>query len=483
MKNKLILLIFLMIAAAGCQKDFLDTAPANTISSEQLAENPAALQAIINGIYSNIRTYAIGGNTGHIDYGLRGAMAGLDMMSHDISMSIFHWYGFFYNYDGRVQTSSRTRILWNTYYTQVAETNSIIKAIDPNTEDADARALLGQALALRGLFTFNTARIYANTYLGNESDLCIPLPDGANFDGKPRATNEEVYAQIKADLEAAVPLLEGFVRPNKQAVDQNVAEGFLARVYLEMGEWAGAAEMAEAARDGAMPMTMAEWNEGFSDLSVSECMWGSDIDAESSTVYASFFSHFDNTNFGYAGVLGCYKLIDANLYSLIPDTDERKAAFVHPVDGNPDYPALPAYANTKFRDATFFEGDYIYMRTSEMWLIEAEAKARMGSGDAAQVLFDLVSTRDPGYTQSASTGDDLVEEIYLQRRIELWGEGTSWYDLKRLKKPLTRNYVDSNHQSFGFYNFEAEANEFRFQIPEDEINANDAITAADQNPL
>lgn len=484
MKSRILMLLvpLMLVFATGCEQEFLDTAPADTISNEQLSANPTALQAIINGVYANLRTYAIGGNTGHIDYGHMGVNAGLDMMSHDMTMSAFHWYGFFYNYDGRVQTASRTRILWNTYYTQVAEVNSIINAIDADTDDATAKALRGQALALRGFFTFNAARIYSHTYIGNENALSVPMPTGESFDGKPRATNAEVYAQIVADLEEAVPLLEGYARSTKQEVDQAVAQGFLAMVYLEMGEWAKAAQMAAAARASYAPMTADQWMAGFSSISNPEWMWGADIDAESSTIFASFFSHFDNTNNGYAGALGIYKNIDARLYGQLSDSDIRKAAFVNPDTLNPDYPALPAYANIKFRDPSFFEGDYVYLRAAEMYLIEAEALARMGDASAAQVLYDLVSTRDPEYTLSTASGQELVEEIYLHRRIELWGEGRAWFDLKRLKKPLERDYEGSNHAPFGFYNYPAEDNKFRFQIPEDEINANDAISPADQNP-
>lgn len=482
-KYKLFLLAFVVLFATGCDKEFLDTVPENTISNTQLAANPSALQAIVNGIYANMRTYAIGGNTGHIDYGHMGVKAGLDMMGHDIAMAAFHWYAFFHNYDGRVQTSSRTRILWNTYYTQVAEANSIINAIDPTTTEATARALRGQALALRGFFTFNTARIYALTYLGHESDPCIPLPNGNSFDGKPRASVSAVYAQIVADLEEAIPLLEGYARNTKQEVDQSVAHGILAAVYLEMGEWAKAAQNAAAARQAYAPMGANEWLGGFSVISNPEWMWGADIDAESSTVFASFFSHFDNHIGGYAGALGVYKLIDKRLYEQISPTDIRRQAFIDPEKGNPLYPDLPGYANVKFLDNTFFEGDYVYMRAAEMYLIEAEALARSGNDAmAAQVLHELVSTRDAEYTVSTNTGEALIEEIYLQRRIELWGEGFSWYDLKRLKKPLERDYEGSNHASFALFNYPAEDNKFRFQIPEDEINANDAISPADQNP-
>lgn len=486
MKNTFFILVLALVmgVVSGCKKEFLDLAPADTISSQQLAENPTAAQAIINGIYANLRTYSIGDPGGfHIDYGLRGVMAGLDMMSQDNTMSAFHWYGFFYNYDARVQTSSRTRILWNTYYTQVAEANSVINAIDASVTDPAAQALRGQGLALRAFFTFNTARIYAHTYIGHESDLSIPLPNGVDFEGKPRATNQEVYAQVVADLEEAVQLLSGFSRSTKQEVNQAVAQLMLARVYLEMGEWGKAAEMANAARQGYVPMDAAEWLGGQSSINMSECMWGADIDGESSTIYASFYSHFDNTNAGYAGLLGIYKLIDAELYSLISDTDIRKQAFIDPVNGDPNYPQLPAYANIKFRDPSFFEGDYIYMRAAEAYLIEAEAYARNNQdANAQQVLFDLISVRDPNYVMSTNTGMDLVEEIYLHRRIELWCEGHAWYDMKRMKKPLTRDYAGSNHASFGLFNYPAEDNKMRFQIPEAEINANDAIGPGDQNP-
>ncbi|MGB0930448.1 MAG: RagB/SusD family nutrient uptake outer membrane protein [Chitinophagales bacterium] len=486
MKNKLFLVVcILFFTTTSCEKDFLDTVPENTISNLQLAENPAALQAIINGVYANLRTYGVSGTTFHVDYGHMGVKVALDMMGQDMTMSAFHWYAFFNNYDGRVQTSSRTRLIWNTYYQQIAEVNSVIAAIDAGTTDPTAKALLGQALAMRGLFSHVLARVYSHTYIGHESDMSIPLPNGENFEGKPRATVGEAYTQMASDLEAAITLLEGFDRSTKQEVNQAVAQGFLAAVYLEMGNWSGAASMANAARSAYAPMSSSEWMDGFSNINNAEWMWGADIDNESSTSFASFFSHFDNTVGGYAGALGVYKLIDANLYSMIPDSDIRKSAFVHPVDLNPDYPVLPAYANIKFRDASSssFEGDYVYMRAAEMYLIEAEALARSGdNAGGAQVLFDLVSTKDPEYTLSTATGDDLVEEVYLNRRIELWGEGTGWFDLKRLKKPLVRDYEGTNHASFGIYNFEPEANPFRFQLPEDEINANDAISAGDQNP-
>jgi hypothetical protein len=66
---------------------------------------------------------------------------------------------------------------------------------------------------------------------------------------------------------------------------------------------------------------------------------------------------------------------------------------------------------------------------AEMYLIEAEAKAWMGDATASQALFTLISNRNPAYVKSTA-GQTLVNEIYLHRRLELWGEGFRFYDLK-----------------------------------------------------
>lgn len=483
MKHKILITIFGILLLVSCKKDFLDLEPKSSVSVEQLATNPDAFQAVLDGIYATMRTYNVGGSGGHNDFGHKAMQVATDFMGQDQTMSYLHWFGFWYSYDGRVQSNSRARTMWITYYSMIAEANSIINALSDATTE-DALYILGQAHALKGYFLLHLARVYAHTYIGHENDLCIPLEDGLNFDGKPRATVAETYAQIRSDLGTAVSLLDGFTRPNKQAIDQNVAKGMLAQVALEMGDYTTAATMASEARSSYGLMTGQEWlDDGFDDASGIEWMWCSIIDAESSTVFASFFSQMDNTSPGYTGILGVYKLIDARLYEMIPETDLRKQAFIDPVNGDPNYPTLPAYANVKFRDPTSFEGDYVYMRSSEMALIEAEAMARSGNnGGAASALFDLVSLRDPGYALSTNTGQALLDEIHLQRRIELWGEGFSWFDLKRYKKSMIRDYPGTNHRDFGLFNVDAESNRFRMQLPEDEINANPNISEGDQNP-
>ena len=126
-----------------------------------------------------------------------------------------------------------------------------------------------------------------------------------------------------------------------------------------------------------------------------------------------------------------------------------------------------------------WEADYIYMRVSEMILTEAEALAHKGDGaGAAQVLKELMSQRDPSWNMASVTVDD----VYQQRRLELWGEGFSLFDHLRLKKGIDRNYDGSNHLSSARYTIDAGSWYFLYQLPLRELDNSDAISEADQNP-
>ncbi|MBZ4036475.1 RagB/SusD family nutrient uptake outer membrane protein [Flavobacterium sp. 17A] len=480
--KKLLLITMSLLVLTGCEKDFLDTKPESTINDEQLGTSAEANKAIIAGIYSALRSYGLSIPGSHEDYGHKSILVATDMMSNDMLMTKSSWYGSFYNYLGRTQTNSRSKLAWSMYYPQIKTTNTVITAIPADTDDANLKALRGQALALRGYFYFMLARMYGPTYVGNEAKLCVPLYTEVSLEAKPRATVAEVYTVIESDLKEAVELLEGFTRANKDGLDQSVAQAFLADVYLEEGKYALAATLAHEARQGYTLLNETDWNTGFYDITTGgETMWGATITSAQSTFVASFFGHFDNTNdSGYAGGLQIFKNIDVRLYNSIPATDYRKKAFV-PVAGNPLYPALPAYANTKFRDPTVDSGDYIYVRSASLYYIEAEALARSGNeGAAKQVLYDITVTRDPAYTLSTNSGAALINEIVLQKRIELWGEGYAWFDMKRLGVGLTRDYAGSNHVAFGKYNYPASSPNFIFQVPQAEIDANPLIV---QSPL
>jgi hypothetical protein len=182
------------------------------------------------------------------------------------------------------------------------------------------------------------------------------------------------------------------------------------------------------------------------------------------------------------------------LYDQIAATDVRKTLF----DPTGDHTYLQdvmgvdivstahryPYTNQKFIAVSTADSrvDVPNMRVSEMYLIEAEAQARQGNDAlAAAALYTMAVARDPSYVLSTNTGQDLIDEIMIQRRAELWGEGQRFFDLKRLNLPLDRN--GGNHSSSingGLMDVPAGDTRWTALIPQDEMDANPLM---EQNAL
>ena len=162
------------------------------------------------------------------------------------------------------------------------------------------------------------------------------------------------------------------------------------------------------------------------------------------------------------------------------DTDLRKGLFNGP-EGDPAAATtggkLP-YAARKFGYMASWLQDYIYMRNAEMILIEAEAAARKGdNAAAATALSKLMQKRDPAWKYASASIDDVL----LQRRIELWGEGFEYFDLRRNGLAVDRKYTGTNHTAAAQFVFPAHAKSWNFQIPNQEMQNNQYITEEEQN--
>jgi hypothetical protein len=123
-------------------------------------------------------------------------------------------------------------------------------------------------------------------------------------------------------------------------------------------------------------------------------------------------------------------------------------------------------------------GSFPIIRSAEMYYIEAEAYCMLGQDAQAQeLLYQLESPRDPAYTKSEKTGNDLLEEVKLYRRFDLWGEGLDWFDYKRWKQPIARKALSkggSFHTTFAITLETSEANNWTWELPLRETDYNKA---------
>lgn len=485
--------MLLLLVGTGCKKSFLETKPSNAVTEADIFGSTDKINLALNGIYQNFFAFAPNGSGRHDNFGQKGWDLSADLMGNDMVVHTqgYGWFNRSYQYtewqtidDGRQPNNA-----WEYYYIIIGQANSIIENVDNATGDQTTKDILkGQAFGLRAYAYYYLANYWQQTAAGNQSKPGVPLAMNGSIESHARGLLSDVYNLIISDLGEAENLLAGKPRVDKTYIDVSVVRGFRARVALLMEDWPTAVTKAQQARQGYTLMTGAQYlaTSAFSNIANPEWMWGSFIPAEKATIYASFFSHIDVRTGGYAA-LGGQKKITKALYDLIPAGDNRKTRFQAPGTGtstSPDYNQLKFQVPT----AGSWAADYIYMRAGEMYLIEAEALARQGGQDAAArtALETLIKTHNPAYSAAAFSGQALIDEIMLQRRIELWGEGFALIDIKRSHAGLNRPTGAGNHGSPNFdpsvYTLPDGDPRFLMKIPRKEIDTNPLITEADQNP-
>jgi hypothetical protein len=482
------------MSLASCSGDFFEPDTTRYLTTESAGRatdaDPSKTASFVDAIYSVLVQYDLV-STNHDSFGLMAILHARDMMTEDIAVDKLHWFNFDYQHDNRDKTYRRTNVIWTYFYTAIANANIVLGMTSPESTEVEIKAARGQAFALRGFSYYYLIQLYQQLYPVSESGNKpgIPLYYASNEEKENSAKRNpvsDVLAQIEEDLLAAIENLDGWKRDSKNKVDYAVANGLLARYYLLTEQWDKAVSAAREARKDYSIMSANTLFDGFMDINNSEWMWGFDHNAETTTLYASFFSHISNLTGGYAGLDYSARLIDKRLYESIPDSDTRKQLFQNPA-GTVVPPVTPSddasawrlpYANLKFGYDGAFTMDYLYMRASEMVLIEAEALAHKGDGSgAATALKTLLAQRDPTWNKATVSVDD----VWQQRRIELWGEGFSAFDLVRLDKGIDRNYDGSNHEPSCKFAVPAGDIRWIYQIPQRETNENPEIPDSENN--
>ncbi len=443
-----------LMGTVSCKEEFLQTEPTELISANQIAEasalNPGLQSANVAGIYATMYGAGSGGTTGHDDFGHKSYDIYGDLLSGDMALTsvIYGWFRTITEFQTTQDyTVDDNYQAWRFYYRLIFAANTVIDGLGgsnaiPGT--ASGRWYMGQAKAMRAFSYFYLAQYYQNEY--NATEKILPLYTNTTDPNLPKSTAADVYALMIKDLTDAQSLLSDFTRASKAEVNANVAKGMLAYVHGAMGNNAAMKTVTAdiIANGGFKIMTGTEVLGGFNNVATSQWMWGVDITTDSKLNLISWWGQMDLYTYSYAWA-GDIKGMDKGLYDLIPATDVRKAQFsaankLAPI--GKFYHPLKVIGGQRTIDA-----DYIYMRVEEMYLLNAEASAKTGDeATARKSLKAIMALRVPDASYiDALTGKALLDEIYLQTRIELWGEGKSYLSLKRNKGTVLRG---SNHLKF-----------------------------------
>lgn len=475
---------------AGCNDDFLQ--PENTtglLTQEQLQEaaefNPEIVRGTVNGIYTLMITPGASGTDNHTDFGQKGIDIWTDMLTSDMALTSnsYNWYRAFVDF--QVTTNFRftdNRVVWTYYFNVIRSANSVISTLGGNDavpELDENKYLMGQAKALRGYAYFYLAQLFAREY--NPTAPILPIYKEIG-DAVGKSPTSEVYEFIISDLTQAIDLLDGFNRSYKHEINQDVAKGLLAYTYAAMGEYGEVKTITdEIINSGAYPLTTraqvaGATTAGFNNVATPSWMWGYDITPDLGIDLISWWGQMDLFTYSYAWA-GDRKSIDASLYASIPVGDVRRTQFTTATGLMPINKFFHSARTQGFQRT--IDADYIYMRVDEMYLLNAEAAAKTGDEDAAKArLTQLLTERYPagsaavGNLVNPLTGTALINEIYRQTRIELWGEGKTYLAMKRNQATTNRG---TNHLVQAGVSIPYNDERLSFKIPQSEILYNPFI--------
>jgi len=324
---------------------------------------------------------------------------------------------------------------------------------------------------------------FCNAYNESSADTDLGLPllyKTTKKDFPARSSLKQTYEFILSDIAQAETLLQnktGSVGATSFTID--AVKALKARVLLYKNEWQQAYNVAKALVDAntySLVTTQSEL----------EGVWHNDDTKESITqIFAGIINGKDQevvsaTNDIYLDEASDYFNPGSSIYSpqAVPTQD-----FVNLYNANDirkkqfDEDLLPS--NKFFSPDRVIGGqrkistDYIYMRVDEFYLLAAEALAKLGQDTQAKTIYKkLLKLRYPEATAAtdiayvdALTNAQLQDDIYLNTRIELWGEGKSYFAMKRNHKTIERgsNHVEEKNTTFSYDN-----PRLTFAIPQNE---------------
>lgn len=463
--------------------------PTSVATDDQILTSSQSQAALVNGIPGYMNAYTSWVDRGHYAFSYSAIGMMRDLMCNDVASpaAYYEWFDPWFTNQYLGQDYIYAQYMWSYLCTLSFTINNVIAVIEPTT--TESKQFLGIAHAYRAMVRMEMGQMYefkANPYTDsiqkeiNIEGLTIPdLRENMTEEetrNNPRLTKEALIEDIKADLALAIEYLEGYAPTQVAYPSQAVAYGLKARMHLWEEDYAAAKDAAQTAiaLSGCTPLTEAQWTDpktGFNSYdSNNSWMWATRLTSESNLVKTSLLNFTSwmstETNFGYAGLGGVYRMADAKFYDRIPDGDFRKKSWIPKSGSKLQVKLVDGYTvedfapltMIKFRPAQGERDDYLIaaatdyplMRVEEMHLIVAECDAR--NGDASTLTNFMTTYRNPKYACYVSTPEELVEEVMFQKRVELWGEGRIFFDYKRLALPINRYYEGTNHHEQSQFN-------------------------------
>lgn len=495
-----------------------ETIPTDIATQDQIESSSKAIESILWSMPGYINKYDLMEEDLAYDWGYGSLMHIRDVMTEEMVVvsSNYDWYDSWESNQYMGADWMSTGFVWRYYFRFIQTSNKMLSAIDESTASETELEYQGIALAFRALAYLDIAQMYEflpndttssiNDDGNNVLNLTVPIVKETMVESdvrnNPRATRDSMFAFILSDLDKAEDRLIDAKRLSKTLPDISVVYGLKARLYMWVANYPKAEEYARKAIDLNIytPTTKDEWlntTTGFNNIDCSSWMLGAQTKKEDKVVqsgilnWTSWMSNEAQYGYAAAGPMTC---VASGFYAKIDNQDFRKLSWKAPegsiLFGKESYidekfgSKMVDYASIKFRPGNGNIEDYQIgsacsypmMRIEEMYFIEAEAAAHQNAERGKQLLTNFMTQyRYKTYKCDFSSTEDIVDEIFLQKRIELWGEGLSFFDYKRLNKPVVRKYDGTNFSDATQFTTTTRPAWMNFVISRREVSNNTAL--------
>lgn len=468
----------------------LDLTNPNQLSPETFFKNEVQLQSAVNATYANLQTRGL--YSRHMYFmmdNMSQENAGNPQLEADKREYLeYAWpvnHGAIFAY-------------WDNCYRGINKANFAIENAELMEEgivsESTKQKYIGEAKFMRALYYFFLVSRYGD----------VPLYTTAVFEPEGRTSKDEVYNLIISDLEAAVNSLLDADQEDFGRATRGAANALLGRVYLFRGNY-------DAARTALLQV--------YGEYELADNFYDNFMDETQDNEEAIFDVMFSN-KYGGADAWGTtgtgiaevtfrgqeYGLTWFNVYPSDMTLDEFEPGDPRYADSfwsngdilDPNGEAVPAEIPLGRRAAWKKYSQYYkqvnsntqsginfrVIRYSDVLLMLAECENEVGTAENAIAYLNEVRNRPsvmmPNYGTPemdaagypVSSKEEIFDAIVHERQVELCGEQVRMNDLIRwgLDDDILGPYGYNNQK----HNL--------FPIPQNEIDANEMLTQADQNP-
>jgi starch-binding outer membrane protein, SusD/RagB family len=449
MKGKIFIALALIFTISSCS-EFLTVEPDNQISiAEQFSTKEGVLQAV-NGMYFEFE--ALYSSKLFIYAGLLGGNISFSPIEHSkyleipIAQSISQIYEF-----RDLADDSDMEGIYRSAYDLVNAANLVIEYTTENEAliAEEIQQVTAEALACRAYVHYILAILYAQNY-SYTPDASHPgiiyntstITSGVDF--PVRLSMAETYLLMKNDLETAMEMFtENQALPygkDNTYFNPMTTASLFARVALQMNDWESAYRYADTVISYAGlslmkdSMYISEWEDPTASLSetIFELSTPKESDGNPRSSVAHDHYRYNDVN-NYNEYIASGDLLDQYAAN-----DIRKEMFLEVL--------LPTSVNGIITDQVYYftrkfqaEKAIPVTRLSEMYLIRAEAAARKSTQDNTMALISLNAVRYRAGLDPLFSDENILEEIFLERRRELAFENFLFFDLARYHKDIERD--------------------------------------------